>query len=246
MKKFGLILLAACAALGLGSCNDNSNGGSYYGPTFVTVHTFGGITSDYYFVSDNNEKIYVGDRSRVGSYEAQDGNRALITYQLLDQKKEGYDYNIKLYAIEDIRWGATEKAMSQEQLDLLGSAKTSLLRNVYNQYMCGASSEVLNMALAYNSTSEQVKNHLFTLVKPDFADYVPEETENGYLNLELRHKAPEGETTSNVFQEWLSFRLDNFAADLVGMKGIIVTMKPLRPSNGEETFSVKIDFWDKK
>lgn len=242
MKKIGFLLLAACAAIGLSSCN-NDSGNYSWGSSLVTVRTFGGISSDYYFESDGGEKIHVGDRSRVGSYVAEDGNRALITYQFLDEKKEGYDYNILLYTIDDIRWGDTRTVTSQEELDLLGSDKTSLyVDQYYGQYAIGATTEILNANFVYYASD--TKKHTFTLVKPDFEGYVPETTENGYLNLELRHHAGE-EDTKQVKSEWMSFRLDDFAADLSGMKGIIVSMKT-HDSDEDKILSIKVDFQDLK
>lgn len=116
MKKIGLLLLAAVAAAGLSSCNDTKvdQPGNM---SFVTVRTLS--TSDYYFVTDTDKRVYPGDKSRVGSYVAKDGQRALITFNVLENPAPGYDYNVALYGIANIYSSVARVVTSETELEEL-------------------------------------------------------------------------------------------------------------------------------
>lgn len=238
MKKIGLFLLAAVAALGLNSCNTDS--GDYASAqNLATVHTFGGISSDYYFELDNGQTLYPSDRSRIGSYEAEEGARVIIYYTLLEEKKEGFDHTIKLYGIDNsLRWGQTATVASQEELNLLGNAATGVYQynNSEGNYAYYVTPKVLTLLIGYNASD--YKKHTFSLVKPKFAEYAPEVTEDGYLNLELCHNDGGDKSTREV-AEWMSFQLGNFP-DLAGMKGVIISMKKYGTEE-DEIHTIKID-----
>ena len=80
MKKFGLLLLTTLVAFTLPACNDD--GGYPYNYVYgiiTTVHTLG--EEDYYFERDNGQTLYPSEKPTL--YEAEEGSRAIIYFDLL-------------------------------------------------------------------------------------------------------------------------------------------------------------------
>ena len=210
MKKLGLFLLTAFAAVGLASCNSSSSDGPTV-QSFVTVHK--GFGSDYSFETDAGRTIWPGDKSNIGSYEAVEGARALIYYSLLDMPAEGYNLNVKLYGIVSVTSAPVEVVDTQEKLDAM---KKDLIVGAGGQLVGGW----INFIVRYVASSENVAKHKFHLIVNETAE--PVRTKEGYLNLELRHDA--GSEYSGLYYDCaLSFNTASIAELLEGKEGIIVS-----------------------
>lgn len=210
MKKIKFLLIFALfAATALTSCDNSDGDYPRYTPLITTVHPLG--NGDFYFQRDNGETLYPGDKSRIGAYDAKEGQRAIIWFNLMD-KIEGYTYQIALYGIENIYTGSTATVSTQEALDALGDAQNSFVGSVL-------SDKYLTLQVAY-PVSDNTK-HTFTLVRNNVTD--PEYKYDGYLNLELRHNDG-GDTGYNKYC-YLSFDLTDFKAELEGKKGITLRVK---------------------
>lgn len=83
MKRFGLFLLVTMAAAIFTSCND-SDGDYPRLSAFATVKTL--ENNDFYFMLDDGKTIYPGDKSRLGAYKAEEDTRAIIAFNLLNNK----------------------------------------------------------------------------------------------------------------------------------------------------------------
>ncbi len=83
------------------SCND-SDGDYPRLSAFASVKPL--ENNDFYVVLDDGKTVYPGDKSRIGSYKAEEDQRVVIYFNLLNNKVEGYDYNMALYYIQDIYW----------------------------------------------------------------------------------------------------------------------------------------------
>lgn len=94
MKRFGLFLLVTMAAAIFTSCND-SDGDYPRLSAFASVKPL--ENNDFYVVLDDGKTVYPGDKSRIGSYKAEEDQRVVIYFNLLNNKVEGYDYNMALY-----------------------------------------------------------------------------------------------------------------------------------------------------
>ena len=121
MKRFGLFLLVTMAAAIFTSCND-SDGDYPRLSAFASVKPL--ENNDFYVVLDDGKTVYPGDKSRIGSYKAEEDQRVVIYFNLLNNKVEGYDYNMALYYIQDIYSGGTKVVTTQEELDALEDDKT--------------------------------------------------------------------------------------------------------------------------
>lgn len=212
MKKISLFLFAAFAVIAFSACND-SDGDYPSNKKIMTSYTLEG--GDYYFLRDNGEKLYAGDKSRVTGYTAKDRQRVIIWFNLLSKKAEGYNYNIALYAVGEIYTGESKTVSSQEELDALGDAATSIVPDYGS-----LSSEWLTLYVGYPVADNS--KHDFTLVINKVE--APEQTEEGYLDVELRHN-PGGDTPGYTKWHYISFDLASISSELEGKKGISMRIK---------------------
>lgn len=210
MKRFGLFILAVITAAGFSSCDD-SDGDYPRSWAFATVKTL--ENNDYYFVLDDNKTAYPGDKSRIAAYRVDEDERAIIYFNLLKTPAEGYDYNLALYAVQDIYSGETLTVNSQEELDELADAPTSFLGARLN-------SNYLNLGIGFNASD--LSKHTFKLVYFRDAEIASDNKETGYLNLEFRRDANGDEGRYNYEDRYVSFKLDEFGELLKDKKGIIL------------------------
>lgn len=215
MKKFSLFLIAALPVLAFTSCNDDSDGDyPRYTPLITTVHTLDG--NDYYFQRDNGQTLYPSDKSRVPGYKAEERKRALIWFNLLEGI-EGYDYNIALYAVDEIYTGTSEVVTDAARLEELGNDPTGFDSRLESFNL---TKEWFTFYALY-AVSDNSK-HAFTLIVNETEE--PEQTNEGYLDVELRHNAG-GDTQGYDKGYYISFDLSGIAERLEGKKGVTLRIK---------------------
>lgn len=214
MKKLGLLFVPVLAAALLCSCNDDDGDYPRYTPLITTVRTIDESGSDYYFQRDNGQTLYPSDKSRVPAYRATDRQRAVIWFNLL-QGIQGYDYNIALYAIQEIYTGTSEVVDDPARLEELGDSPTSI-----TPAYCNMSDEWLTLYVGYPVIDNT--KHDFTLIVNNVDE--PEESNEGYLDVELRHSAG-GDLTGYTQWYYVSFDLTPIAARLEGKQGVTLKIK---------------------
>ena len=221
MKKFGFILLAAITAALASSCNDNK--GDYPGYSLITsVRTLD--DGDYYFVRDNGQTLYPGDKSRMPHFTPDDEQkRAIVWFNLLDEPVSGYDYNIALYGVDYIYAGTSQVVNTQEELDRLANNPTSFMVD-YLSYS-NFTDEWLTLYVGYPVTDNS--KHSFTLIVNNVEE--PEQSEEGYLDVELRHNA-DGDIHGYTYWYYISLDVTPLAELLKDKKGI--SLRILTQQNG--------------
>ena len=217
MKKFSLILLTALIAVALPACDDSD--GDYPGYTLITtVRTLDG--GDYYFQRDNGETLYPSDKSRVAGFKPGDDNkRAIIWFNLLSGIAN-YDYNIALYGIDYIYCGTSKVVNTQEELDELANNPTSITPGY-----CNLTKTWFTLYVGYPVTDNS--KHSFTLIVNNVEK--PEESNEGYLDVELRHNA-DGDIHGYTKGYYISLDMTPLAEQLKDKKG--VTLRILTQENG--------------
>lgn len=205
MKKTLLSLLLLCT---LGACNDNDGDYAEY-MDFVTVET-DATAAGYHFRMDDGKSLHPGDITRVGAYDAVQGQRALLYFSLLAERVEGFDYNAAIYAIHDIYTGTT-RLLDDDELAALPDDPMlvfeSRLRNGY-----------LTLRVAYPVVDNS--KHNFQLAIPRSA--VP--TAPDYLDAELRHDAGD-DTPGDPAYCYISFPLAEALPLLEGRQGISLRIR---------------------
>ena len=225
MKKLGLFLIPALAVL-LSACNDDDGDYPRYTPLITTVRTIDASGSDYYFQRDNGQTLYPSDKSRVAAYRATDRQRAVIWFNLL-QGIQGYDYNIALYAVQEIYTGTSEEVDTPARLEELGDSPASI-----TPAYCNLSDEWLTLYLGYPVMDNS--KHDFTLIVNRVE--APEESHEGYLDVELRHNS--GSDLAGYTQwYYVSFDLTPIAPLLEGKQG--VTLKIKTQQNGTNSLRLE-------
>lgn len=236
MKKFGLLLIAAMAVIAFTSCNDDSDGDyPRYTPLITTVHTIGGEdgerSTEYYFQRDNGETLYPGDKSRVPGYKGKERQRAIVWFNLLSQKVEDYDYNIALYAVDEIFTGTSKVVETEDELKALGTAPTGFNNR---EDFFNLSKEWLTFFALYSVRDNS--KHTFTLVVDKSGTTEFKESAEGYLDVVVRHDAG-GDTNGYDTGFYISFDLTALAGELEGKKGINLLL-PTRDNGDKE---IKLD-----
>ncbi len=213
MKKFGLLLITTLIAATISSCNDSEGDYPKYQPLITTVRTLD--ADNYYFLRDNGQKLYAGDKSRINGYKAKDRQRAIIWFNLLSEAIEGYDYNVALYAIDDIYTGTSQVITTAEELEALGDSETSITPE-----QCNLSKEWLTLYVGYPVTDND--KHKFSVIINEVEE--PEERNEGYLDVELRHHAG-GDVGGYTYGFYVSFDLTPIQSELEGKKGVTLRVK---------------------
>ncbi len=226
MKKIGLFLFTALAALLVVSCKEHE----YDGPDsayVVTVRTMP-VGSDYYFEADTGQTIYPSDKSRIGAYEATNRQRAVITFKTL-APTSGYNLNAQLYSIRNIYTGAGRLVSDPEEL-------ASLADDPIQLYPAGSylTRKYLTLYVVY-PVSDNSK-HQFELIV-DLTNSTA--SDPNYLNVELRHD--KGDDIANTYREtYISFNIEALTSQLAGKNGILLRVK--EGNNENSIKSHRIDF----
>ena len=228
MKKIGLFLLAALTVVGFSACNDDDGDYPTSNPLITTVCPLDG--GDYYFQRDNGDKLYPSDKTRVPGYRpANDGTkqRAIIWFNLLKESVPDYDYNIALYAVDEIFTGKAQVVNTAEELEALGTAKTGFKD----------SKELFNLSKEWltfyaNYAVHDYSCHTFTLAVDKTGTTEFENTDEDYLNVVVLHD--DGDDSRGYDSgSYVSFDLTPLAAELDGKKGINLLL-PTRDNGNKE------------
>lgn len=211
MKKSIFFLLAACCALGFFSCNKTDDQPTIW-RAFVTVHSVS-IANDYYFETDTRKTIYPSDKSRIADYEAKEGQRALIAFNLLDEKIANHDYNALMLGVVDIYTSDASIIAGQEELDELPDDSIEEIR------FTSLADDWLTLGIIY--TAADSKKHSFYLF---INDVDPKNTERDYVDMELRHGRGNDEETS-YYGDYISFNLQAIRSRFEGKKGVTLWFK---------------------
>lgn len=217
MKKFALLLLAAA---GLAACNTTTvdQPGNL---SFVTVHT--SWMGDYYFETDTEKLVYPGDKSRVEGYVAKEGQRALITFNVLDTPMPGYDYNVAVYGIGNIPSSVARVVTDEAELETLKDETVEFRGGRLLGHW-------VTMIVRY--AAADLSKHKFSLIVNQVE---PSETNEGYLDVELRHDSGD-DVPGMLYDTYVSFDMLELEDLLAGQKGITLRFK-----NGSAPEYAKID-----
>lgn len=178
MKKFSIsltILITLILVLTplFQSCLDD--GDEYY----LAIATYRLTENeDAYFVLDEGETMHP-QHAKYGKLK--DGQRAYIYFDILDEKIEGYDYNIRVRGIYEI---LTKEVISltEETADSIGDDKINITGMWFGD-------GYLNLQFQFLGTRNPDKLHMINLVRNETEEGETEEKEEGYISLEFRHNA---------------------------------------------------------
>lgn len=220
MKKLRYILPVLLAAVLLSACDLDDNNDYPTHMALTTVHVSAETPSEYYFTLDNNKTIYPSDQSRIGAYDTKDkeGKRAIVYFSMLEQPITGYDYSVAIYDIDDVLTKAIETAETEEQLTPFGNDRIA----VESIWISG---NWLNIYYCIPTNGSGSTKHRISMVDNKLAT-PPADMPTGYTYLEFRHHA-DGDTQGQLAQDYVSFKLDDYAPAVSGSKGLYIKVTPL-------------------
>lgn len=207
MKKIGLFFFALAVASGSVSCTDTTVDQPSL-ISFVTVHQTAAVNG-YYFETDANKTIFPGDVSRIGAYTPTEGQRALITYNLLDNGIPGYDYNAAIYGIGHIQSSFVRIISDESALEALADDPV--------QYKEG---RLLGewVTMIVRCTAFDLSKHKFSMIVNDVV--ASENADEEYLSVELRHDDGDDTQGGQLYETYVSFNTGAVAERLEGLKGL--------------------------
>lgn len=183
---------------------------------------------DYYFASDEGSTLYPSDTSYVHNYAVVDGQRAFIYFSELDEKLQGYDYNVRINHIENILTKDIY-SMPAEKADSIGDDRI-------NATDCWITGEYLNIKYQFYHSNNQEKKHMLNLVINEAS--TGENHKPDYVNLEFRHNAY-SDSQLSLGTGLASFKLDNISEMLKEKKGLSIRVKSLYDGERFITLDIK-------
>lgn len=219
MKKLLVIPMLIIAAL-TSSCNNSDSNSNY-----ANVYTYATIVEDLTqdsgvsFETDNGESFYVINNYTTATLSKLIVGARIITGVRIDNSVEdlgSYDYAVDLYEIIGVKVGETTTITTETENDDMADDQFSfILKNITLMY------GYLNLYVGFQS--EEVNDVEFYLVDNTYV--TPDETESGYLNLELRYNSGGESGEGSLYETYLSFSVEDFRTQLEGMDGIILRIK---------------------
>ena len=180
--KFIVFIFAVVTAIPfLQSCQDDDDT-----PTnLLAIGTINTIqdNKDLYFTLDDGKTMFPSNPQEMGAKEYEDGQRAFIIFNKLDEPVNGYDYNIQVKRIQEI---LTKEIIT---IDEDGNTEEKIGDNNINAtYMwITQDNKYLTIEFQYYGTHTEDKKHFLNLVINPSDERPTADSENDYINLEFRH-----------------------------------------------------------
>lgn len=230
MKKLSFIAVTMMLALvpALQSCLDD-DGPSYSDLAIATIRQIEG--KEYYFSLDDGKKMYPGDITAVQHYPFVDGKRAFVSFNRLEEKVPGYDYNIQVERIDSI--------LTKDIIPLTEETADSIGDNRINVTYRWVAQGYLNMEYQFYGTRNPNKRHMLNLVHNQDTELVDED---GYINLEFRHNSFE-DNGGFLGEGLVSFKLDKVAEEMKTAKGLRIRVKTIY--DGEKFYNIDFEQTEK-
>lgn len=227
MKKFkfiGFALAILTTMPMLQSCLDDDNG-----PTealvISTINKISPDSKDFYFTLDDGKKMYPDNAQGWSGKDYEDGQRAFVIFNELEQPVEGYDYNIQVRQIREVLTKDIVTMGGENTEEKIGDDKINAT------YMWISSDhKYLTIEFQYYGTHSEDKKHFINLV---INDVQPSPTADGeesdnddFINLEFRHNN-EGDSPARLGEGYVSFKLDEIKEQMKGKKGLRIRVNTL-------------------
>lgn len=228
MKKFKFITLAFTVVLmlSLQSCLGDSNEYEldYSNLAISTLKMTDSGTIDY-FTLDDGAKMFPGDTTSIRYTPEVAGQRVFVYFNELQEKVDGYEYNIEVKNIQSI--------LTKEIIPLTAETADSIGDNHINALRMWVAQGYLTIEFQLLGTNSSTNKHMLNLVQNETAD----NKEDGYISLEFRHNAKK-DYPEFLGEGYVSFKLDKIAEQMKNAKGLSIRVNTIY--NGEKFH--KIDF----
>ena len=216
MKKFAFLMMGLIAAFTMTACLDsNSDSDMYEVADFANVTGLAPLT----FQTDASGMVQVADMdSAVSSYDDYDfGDRMLIYFKKLNDASGQPTNQIKLFGFIKFQHGEIATLVDGEVNDY-GSVDIDLSTSNNYYDLVHVTKEVVDVQVVMKGSKSE--GHDVTLV----LDEMNPTTEDGFLNLQLCHSAPESESSATKYgYMYYTFDMFEFMPYMDGTKGVQFT-----------------------
>ena len=231
--KFIAFIIATLALVpALQSCLDNDDNPT---ESFVisTINVPDPESKNFYFTLDDGKKMFPGDTRWLGNYELKDGQRAFVIFNQLDEKVEGYDYNVEVRNIRNILTKDIVTMDEEENTEeKIGDDKINLTYMWFTN-----DSKYLTIEFQYFGTHSENKKHFLNLVIKPQIEPIEESEDDNYLDLEFRHN-DEGDSPARLGEGYVSFKINDEIKQLAdGKKGLRIRVNTIY--NGVKYYEIK-------
>lgn len=161
-----------------------------------------------------------------GGEKFENGQRAFVIFNELEQPVNGYDYNIQ---VRDITKVLTKEIVTMDDEEnteeKIGDDKINAT------YMwISKDKKYLTIEFQYYGTHSEDKKHFLNLVinnkEADSAAENEDNTDDEYINLEFRHNS-ERDSPDHLGEGYVSFKLDKIEEQIEGKKGLNIRVRTL-------------------
>ncbi|MFI3263777.1 MAG: NigD-like C-terminal domain-containing protein [Rikenellaceae bacterium] len=244
--KHNFLFAALLASLTFVSCNDNQERepGSYADKgAFASLKVVESLEDAeenvYYFVLDNGTKVFLADNPIGAKLDEANDERVVIYYALIEDYSEAesetlpgasYDceYGLRLFNIKRVFVSESATVNTEKESEAIADHALSY---VYDSFTY--SNGYINLLAGMKADKiDEVKLYLVENLSEE-----PDQTDEDYLNLELRYDRATDESMGYTYEEFASLSLEQFQDQLADKKGVMLRMITLKSG----TTFVKID-----
>lgn len=238
MKKFTFMafIFAIIATMPLlQSCLNDDDGPS----ELLVISTINQVATDskeFFFTLDDGKTMFPNNAQSWSNQELENGQRAFVIFNKLEEPINGYDYNIE---VKDINKVLTKDIITMGEGE---NTEEKIGDNKINTtYMwITKDKKYLTIEFQYYGTHNENKKHFLNLVINHVAQAPTaasdDSTHDEYIDLEFRHNN-EGDTPTRLGEGYVSFKLDKIQEQLEGKKGLRIRVNTIY--NGIKIYEVK-------
>ena len=217
MKKLKFITLTLAIIITLPmlqSCLDDNDHQSR-SLVISTINQISEDSKEFYFTLDNGKTMFPSNSQAWGGEKFENGQRAFVIFNELEQPVNGYDYNIQ---VRDITKVLTKEIVTMDDEEnteeKIGDDKINAT------YMwISKDKKYLTIEFQYYGTHSEDKKHFLNLVinnkEADSAAENEDNTDDEYINLEFRHNS-ERDSPDHLGEGYVSFKLDKIEEQIEG------------------------------
>ena len=204
----------------LASCQDDDDTPN----DLLVIGTINAIqeSKDFYFTLDNGKTMFPSNPQALGNKEYENGQRAFVIFNKLDEPVHGYDYNVQIKRIQEI--------LTKEIITMDGYENTEEKvgdNHINATYMwITQDHKYLTIEFQYYGTHQNDKKHYLNLVINPSDTESTTDGNNDYIDLEFRHNH-EGDYPERLGEGYVSFKLDKIKEQIEGKKGLRIRVNTI-------------------
>ncbi|MCD8079375.1 MAG: NigD-like protein [Bacteroides sp.] len=218
MKKLKYMVWSLCLIVAtpfFTSCLDDNDDPAYGISSEMQLSTVRLLDNDqFYFEFDDGNTLYPNDGSVLRNYDAQDGQRVFVYYDLLEEKVDGYTYHGDIRLIQNI--------LTKNIIPLTEETEDSIGDDRINAIEILIAGGYVNISFQYYGTHTEDKKHMLNLVQNETIEY----PESDYIPLEFRHNAY-NDYPSRIGWGYVCFNLETIEELMEQKKGFEIRINTI-------------------